>query len=150
MFIKLLINQEYKEPEIHICNHEQNKETDILMQAVKQAVDFTINGYTEGGVEVLPISSIIRIYTENKKVYAATGAGVYRLHKRLYELEEILDARKFVRISNTDIINLKYIKHLDTTIGGTIKVKLEGGLEAYVSRRHIADIKKVLGIGRKE
>ena len=68
------------------------------------------------------------------------------LKKRLYELEELLDKTKFVRISNSEIINLKKVKHFDLSITWTICVRLSDGTAAYVSRRYINKIKKILGV----
>ena len=146
MKIKLIIDKKYTEAEIHICNHEKNIETEKLAQIVAQAVSTTITGYTENGVEVLACEAIIRIYTENQKIYAATTNGIYRLHQRLFELEELLDRRRFTRISNSEIVNLRKIKRLDTSITGTILMYLQGDIQTFVSRRYVSKIKKVLGI----
>ncbi len=146
MKVKLIIDKKYTEPEIHICNEEKNDETERLEQIVSQAVSTTITGYTDNGVEILPCTSIIRIYTENQKIYAATANGSYRLHQRLFELEEILDGRLFTRISNSEIVNLRKIKHLDTSATGTILMYLQADIKTFVSRRYVTKIKKVLGI----
>ena len=146
MKIKLIIDRKYTEPEIHICNEEKNQETQRLAQIVSDAVNTTITGYTENGVELLGSDEIIRIYTEKQKIYAATSNGIYRLHQRLFELEEVLDGRRFTRISNSEIVNLRKIKRLDTSITGTIRMYLQGENETFVSRRYVAKIKKVLGI----
>jgi len=146
MKIKLIIDKKYTEPEIHICNEEKNNETERLAGIVSQAVNATITAYTENGVELLLCEAVIRIYTENQKIYAATASGTYRLHQRLFELEEILDGRRFVRISNSEIVNLRKIKRLDTSMSGTILMYLQNDITTFVSRRYVSKIKKVLGI----
>lgn len=146
MKIKLIISKRYSKPEIHICNEEHNEETDRLLQLVSQAVSTTITGYTDQGMVFLPCESIIRIYTENHRIYAATADGVYRLHQRLFELEELLDGKRFIRISNSEIVNLRKIMRLDTSITGTILMYLQTDIKTYVSRRYVTKIKKVLGI----
>jgi len=146
MKIKLIIDKKYTEPEIHICNEEKNNETERLAGIVSQAVNATITAYTENGVELLLCEAVIRIYTENQKIYAATASGTYRLHQRLFEMEEILDGRRFVRISNSEIVNLRKIKRLDTSMSGTILMYLQNDITTFVSRRYVSKIKKVLGI----
>lgn len=146
MKIKFIIDKKYIEPEIHICNEEKNKEMERLAQIVSEAVNTTITGYAENGVELLSSEAIIRIYTENQKIYAATSDGIYRLHQRLFELEELLDHRRFTRISNSEIVNLRKIKHLDTSVTGTILMYLQGDIKTFVSRRYVTKIKKALGI----
>ena len=56
-------------------------------------------------------------------------------------MEEKLDKTRFVRISNSEIVNLRKIKRMDTSITGTIKMYLEGEIETYVSRRYVSKIK---------
>ncbi len=146
MKIKIIIDKKYAEPEIHICNEEKNSETERLAQIISQAVNTTITGYTENGMVMLTCESIIRIYTENQKIYAATTNGTYRLHQRLFELEEVLDGRRFTRISNSEIVNIRKIKRLDTSVTGTILMYLHEDIKTFVSRRYVSKIKKVLGI----
>lgn len=146
MKIKLIIDKKYTEPEIHICNEEKNEEIERLAEIVSQAVSTTIPGYTDNGMELVTCEAIIRIYTENQKIYATTTNGNYRLHQRLFELEELLDGRRFTRISNSEIVNLRKIKRLDTSVTGTILMYLQEDIKTFVSRRYVAKIKKVLGI----
>ena len=65
---------------------------------------------------------------------------------RLYELEERLDDRKFVRISHSEIVNLKMVKSLDLSYVGTICMELSNGELCYVSRRYVSKIKRILGL----
>ena len=146
MKIKLFINKKYLEPEVVICNNEKNKEVEDIYTTISQAFNEKLKCYTDGSIEMVSSDLIIRIYSEKQKVYAETKLGKYILHKRLYELEEQLDKRKFVRISNSEIVNIKKIKKLDTSLTGTICMYLEGEKMTYVSRRYVSKIKKVLGI----
>jgi len=51
-----------------------------------------------------------------------------------------------VRISNSEIINLRKVKAFDLSLAGTIQVSLLNGTVTYVSRRYVPKIKQVLGI----
>ena len=61
-------------------------------------------------------------------------------------MENILDKTKFVRISKSEIINLKAVKNFDLSFTGTISVEMKNGKISYVSRRFVAKIKKILGV----
>ena len=87
----------------------------------------------------------IKIYSLKGRVSAATEKGEYSLRMRLYEIEEKLCSGNFVRISNSEIINLKKVKNFDLSFTGTILVRLSDGTTAYVSRRYVSKIKKILG-----
>lgn len=156
MKIKLEIQPKYEEMEIHICNHEDSIQVRNVLQTVKEVFDIGVMAYSDRGVTVLNSSDIIRIYTQNKQVYAdIAGHDSYsgndnnisfRLHERLYELEERLQKNRFIRISNSEIVNMRKIQRLDTSMTGTVKVFLTDGIQTYVSRRYIAKIKEALGI----
>ena len=86
----------------------------------------------------------LRFFADGKGVSAQTGSQVYAVRLRLYELEERLDATRFVRISNSEIVNLDRVTAIDLSLAGTIRMTLEGAVHAYVSRRYVKKIKETL------
>ncbi|MGN0385202.1 MAG: LytTR family DNA-binding domain-containing protein [Lachnospiraceae bacterium] len=146
MVVRLKIAPQYKEPEIHICSDKEDAKTKEILTSVENLFGSSIFAYREEEVFKIPTMEIVKIYTENKNVYIATTKGNYRIRERLYEMESRLSQNGFVRISNTDLVNVDKIERLDTGITGTIIMKLSGGIEAYVSRRYVSKIKKALGI----
>lgn len=104
-------------------------------------------GFREGRAVPLDPGSVLRFYGEDKEVRAqALGGEVYTVRLRLYELEERLPRREFIRVSYSEIVNWKKVTALDLSLSGTIRVTLEGGVTTYVSRRYVKKIKEVLGI----
>ena len=104
-------------------------------------------GFREGRAVPLDAGSVLRFYGEDKEVRAqALGGEVYTVRLRLYELEERLPRREFIRVSYSEIVNWKKVTALDLSLSGTIRVTLEGGVVTYVSRRYVKKIKEVLGI----
>ena len=104
-------------------------------------------GFRDGRAVPLDAGSVLRFYGEDKEVRAqALGGEVYTVRLRLYELEERLPRREFIRVSYSEIVNWKKVTALDLSLSGTIRVTLEGGVVAYVSRRYVKKIKEVLGI----
>ncbi|MDE5616672.1 MAG: LytTR family transcriptional regulator, partial [Clostridia bacterium] len=55
-------------------------------------------------------------------------------------------SKTIVRISNSEIINLKFVKKFDLSFNGTICVLFSNGSVTYVSRRYVSKIKNTLGI----
>ena len=94
----------------------------------------------------LPEGDILRCYGEEKGVKVQTIGAVYDLRERLYELEARLDRHTFVRISHSEIVNLRRVTALDLTLTGTIRMTLEGGTVCWVSRRYVKKIKETLGL----
>lgn len=101
-----------------------------------------------GGETAIPLRAedILRCYGEDKGVKVQTTRGVYGLRERLYELEGSLDRHTFVRISHSEIVNLKKVTALDLSLTGTIRMTLAGDTVCYVSRRYVKKIKEALGL----
>ena len=97
-------------------------------------------------VEDLLRGTVLRFYGEDKGVLAQTEDGVWRVRLRLYELEERLDRHTFVRISQSEIVNLRKVTALDLALTGTIRMTLTGGTVCWVSRRYVKKIKEALGL----
>lgn len=98
---------------------------------------------------LLPQREFLRFYTDGKGVSAQTAGETYAVRLRLYELEEKLDTARFVRISNSEIINLDRVTAVDLSLSGTICMTLDGTVKAYVSRRYMKKIKETLHLGRR-
>lgn len=97
-------------------------------------------------LKVLKQSDILRVYAALGKVFAVTADGEYTLRLRLYEAEERPDKGVFVRISNSEIINIKKAAGFDLGFSGTIRVTMSDGAVSYVSGRYVTKIKQVLGL----
>ena len=141
MKISLKINSKYKVPEIHVCSSGNTAEIRNLYHTVKEAVEENLVAYQDNEAVSIRCRDVIRIFSANKFVYLETADARLRIKERLYEMEEKLDKTRFVRISNSEIVNLRKIKRMDTSITGTIKMYLEGEIETYVSRRYVSKIK---------
>ena len=98
--------------------------------------------------KLLPQEEFLRFYTDGKGVSAQTGEAVYGVPLRLYELEGRLDPTRFVRVSNSEIINLDRVTAVGLSLAGTIRMTLDGVAQAYVSRRYMKKIKETLRLGR--
>jgi len=146
MKIKVEIDPNYQQPEIVIRTNELTDELNEIIQKISITNQKAIAGFTDDDVHILETADIVRIYAVDKKVIAETHTQTYTLRNRLYELEERLGSGHFVRISHSEIVNLKTIKKLDLSLTGTIAMTLSNGKTAYVSRRYMSKIKKVLGI----
>lgn len=144
MKIKFDIQDKYEEIEIHLCSKEKNSEILGIHEALVNLLDIKIRVHKEQEVKTVVPSQIIRIYSENKRVYIRTKEDCYQVKERLYTLEEQLKDKEFVRISNSEIVNIQQIEKLDMSHAGTIKMYMKNQDTTYVSRRYVSKIKEVL------
>lgn len=148
MEVEIRIDKTRTQPRVILETASITEEIQSLAQRLSSTPVQMIAGVQSGKWTVLEPTELIRIYASGGNVYAVTAKGTYTLRLRLYELEEQLDKGQFVRISNSEIINLKKAMHFDLNLAGTIQVKLVNGDTAWVSRRHVSKIKQILGITR--
>lgn len=146
MQIEIRIDENCKEPKILVVADKITDEVNDIIKRLSGQQPQMLAGFKEGTVEVLEPADIYRVFTVSGKVFAETMHGAYALRLRLYEAEQRLPSGIFVRISNSDIINLKKVKRFDLSFAGTICITLSNGTVTYVSRRSVAKIKQLLGI----
>ncbi|MGV3026687.1 LytTR family DNA-binding domain-containing protein [Clostridium thermobutyricum] len=145
MKVKVNIDKKLDEIFIDIYTPSEDEKLKSILDNLRMKKP-VLNGYMEEKTYLLNINDIYSIYAENKKVYAHTKDRIYRVKYRLYELEEILDKNRFVRISNSAIINIYKIENLEATINGMITINFKNGKKEYISRRYLKKVKKILDI----
>lgn len=146
MQVEVKIDDSCSELKVIILTASMTEEVNSLVQKLSENNPQIISGSKNGRIEILEQNELFKIYAGNGRVFAVTNDGEYILRLRLYEIEERLNPLQFVRISNSEIINLKKVKNFDLSFIGTICVELMNGTTTYVSRRYVKKIKKILGI----
>ena len=146
MQVEIKIDPAYTDPKIIILTASMTEEVSNLVKKLSDHIPPILSGYKDEKLELLELSDLVRIYANTGKVFAATDNGEYVLRLRLYEIEDRLPANQFIRISNSEIINLKKVQNFDLSFTGTICVKLSNGTTTYVSRRYVPKLKRILGI----
>ena len=145
--IRTNISSQYNDIEILINAPERNEEVqrleNNLLSITSKKIEQII-GAQDNDIFIINIQDIEMFYSEEKNNYCKTKDGVYRIKEKMYFLEETLPQRDFVRISNSAIINIKFVKCFNTSIVGRILVKFKDGSEEYVSRRRTSEIMKFL------
>lgn len=146
MKLEIKLDPDVQERKIIIVTNAVDGEIEDLMKRIAQERPQILAGFDGDTVTLLEQGEIIRIYASGGKVFAVTASGEYTMRLRLYELESRLDQSRFVRISNSEIVNLRRVKGFDLSYTGTIRVALSSGDTAFVSRRYMGKIKNVLGL----
>ena len=146
MEVEIKLDSTYTETKVIILTADMNEEVRIIAKNLSENIPDIITGIKNGKVEMLEENDLIQVYANGGKVFAVTNKGEYALRKRLYEMEERLNQKQFVRISNSEVINLKKVEKFDLNFAGTICVRLSNGTVTYVSRRYVKKIKKLLGL----
>ena len=146
MDIEIKVDEKYTEPKIVIYTKQINEDISSFIDSISRINQQTLKAYKDEKVYILNQKDIESIYSENGKIYVRCEEEIYIVKNRLYELENFLDKKSFIRISNSEIVNFNKVKNIDFKILGTLVINFKNGNKSYVSRRYIPKIKKFLEI----
>lgn len=145
--VRTNISKEFNDIEVDINAPEKNEEVqrieNYLLNEKSKNIK-TIIGMQDNKIFIINIDEILLFFSEGKTNYCKTLKETYRVKEKLYFLEEALEKNKFIRISNSTIVNVKNIKCFDVSLVGKMVIKLKDGSEEVVSRRRIPEIMKFL------
>ena len=144
MKLELNIDEKVKETLVVVSANKIDKEVQNLINYIEYSSEYLI-GIVEDKASIIDIDEIIRVYIEDRKTFVATLKDTYVVKKKLYEVENMV-TRNFIKISQSEIANIKFIKNLDFSNTGTIVIKYKNSDISYVSRRMIKEFKLKLGI----
>ena len=144
MKVELNIDKKFGETIVTISTNKVNDEIQNLVNYIENKEDYFI-GVLDGKVRLLNTEDIIRVYVEDRKVYVVTVEVRFIVRKKLYEVQNTL-TKDFIKISQSEIANIKYIHSLDLGLRGTIVISYKNSDISYVSRRMLKEFKMKLGL----
>ena len=147
MKVEIRIDPSCEEQKVIILTDRITPEIENLAASLNRCNSKRLTAHSERGVEFLPLEQVMRIYSESQKVFVQTvDRRTLALKERLYEYENRLSGHRFVRISNSEIVNADMITGMDFSFSGTICLFLKGDVKTYVSRRYVSKIKKLFDV----
>lgn len=144
MKVELNIDKKFEETIVTISANKVDDEIQNLVNYIENKEEY-FTGISDGKVCLLNLEDIIRIYVEERKVYVVTVEGRFIVRKKLYEVQSML-TKDFIKISQSEIANIKYIHSLDLGLRGTIVINYKNSDISYVSRRMLKEFKVKLGL----
>ena len=105
-----------------------------------------LTGEKDGQTCILDEDNVLYIDTVDRGTFLYTADGVYESRLRLYELEEQLAPRDFVRVSKSAIVNFDQVRSLRPDLGGRLRLTLSNGEVVVANRQYVPAIRKKLGL----
>ena len=99
-------------------------------------------------VHLVELERVTHFYAEDKLTYAATKAKNYPIDHTIGDLEQKLDPERFYRIHRSTVVNLAWVREMDSWFSGGVLVRLkdEKNSELAVARDRVRGLKERLGI----
>ena len=150
MKVKLAVSNE-RHDEIKKMLAERGIETDdssdlILSESNRFPDNLTVKDTTANVRIILPVEDISYIETYGHSVEVHTRDKTYQAMDRLYKIVNLLDPNKFLRISNSVVINSDKVKKITSTLSMKFILTMSDGKIVDVTRSYYYIFKEYFDI----
>ena len=145
MKINLDIDGKYDDIEVIIRAPHLNNDIERMV-AIMRMIDMQIAVRKDNETFLLDTDKILYVEAVDRKTFVYTNTDTYESELKLYELEQELVERDFLRISKQSIVNLRKIKSLKTDVNRKIRITLQNGEQIVVSRMYSDELRRKLGL----
>ena len=142
---------------VSIRNVHRKEDEQVILECIDMTKDFqdiynyvqskgeSLVGYQNGHeMFSIPIQNIYYIEAVGALVFAYSKEEVYELKSRLYEMEIILEKKRFVRVSKSILLNMNKLLFLKPAVNGKFSAKLENEEDIIISRQYAPGIKQFI------
>lgn len=143
MEIKLLKIAKEQTEQMEIRCHEITEEIKEIVTFVKTRQGRLTGIQGECQFEV-PVSEVCYIEAVDNRVFLYTAKQVYETRQKLYELEELLREKYFLRVSKALLLNLMKVSAIKPALNGRFIAVLQSGEEIIISRKYVPELKAAL------
>lgn len=142
MKVNFIQNSKLEDNHLILQANQKNDLIETIIYDIESNI-YTIECSIDDHKMLTPMHSFIRFMSADKKIFGYTQDKELTIKYRLYQLEELLPSQ-FVRISNTEIINIHAVSNLELTHTGIILIHFKNGEQTSSSRRYLKKIKEKL------
>lgn len=139
-------NKDIRETEVEIRFRTRDEEVDAIIDAVNSSSDQMIGIRDNGDSERLYVAKILYFEAVDRYVFAYGSKGYYKVRKTLYDIEDELKDKSFVRISKSSVVNINAVRSISPEDGRRIKLLLKNGEYLIVARNYVKDFKAAIGM----
>lgn len=143
MEIRLLKIAKSQPEQLEIRCHEVTEEIKEIVTFVKTRQG-KLTGVLEGQQFEVPVMEVYYIEAVDNKVFLYTKKQIYETRQKLYELEELLMEKYFLRVSKSLLLNLMKVGSIKPALNGRFLAVLQSGEEIIISRKYVPALKAAL------
>ena len=135
---------ERDKPEIlEIRCHEISDEVREIVAFVKSRQG-QLTGTADDRMYEIAVSDIFYIESVDNKTFIYCKNREYETKQKLYELEEILREKHFLRVSKSVLLNLMKVSSIKPALNSRFTAVLVSGEQVIISRKYVPELKKAL------
>ena len=106
----------------------------------------TVCCWREDMLRRLKLSEVFYFEVVDDRSFVYTQSEVFELKEKLYEFERLCAGGALFRCSKSMILNAEKIDYVRPSLSGRFEAVLSNGEKVVVSRKYVADLKRMLGV----
>lgn len=92
----------------------------------------------------IAVSDVFYIESVDNRNFIYTNDKVYETRHKLYELEEMLKEKRFLRVSKSTLLNLMKVSSIKPALNSRFVAVLFSGEQIVISRKYVPALKQTL------
>lgn len=138
---------EHKENNIQIIIKCKQVDSEVIrLKSHIELFDNKLSAKKDNELHFINSSEILYFDSVDNRTFLYTADDVMEINQRLYELENILSDKDFVRISKSQIVNINKIQSLKPELNRTILATMCNKEQLSISRKYVKTIRNILSI----
>ncbi len=114
------------------------------LRAYAEGVGDSVVGVVDGATVNLPLKDILYFEAVDEKVFAYLEKDVAQVRGRLYEYEERLAEKGFVRVSKSVLLHLSKVSSIRPELSRRLIAEMTNGEQVLISRQYVKPLKEIL------
>ena len=143
MNIKVKKIGESEEEYIEIGCHVRDGRVNDIVRFVEN-LDGSVSGTKDDKKYAVPVAEIFYIESVDNRTFIYSSKNCYETARKLYEFEEILKGRSFLRISKSVVLNIMKVESIKPALNGRFSCRLRNGEEVIISRKYVNQFKEFI------
>lgn len=124
--------------------HAELTRTSRMLDWIVRGEDVYISGYNAYGQKTVECRNIQYILVEQDDVIAVLSQTRLTLKHKLYELEELLQDKDFIRVSKYCLVNIGKIDYIQSAFNSKLDLQMANGDHCEVNRSYLKAFKEAL------
>ena len=117
----------------------------MITESSRPSVFLTVRNEEKEHLRLSP-SEVIFIEAFGKDIEIHTKSGIYYAQDRMYQLEELLDRKAFLRVSKSVIISRKHVRKIRPSLSMKYILTMSDGTLVDVTRSYYSDFRRFFNI----
>ena len=105
-----------------------------------------ITGKKIENIALIAIVDIVYFEAFNNDTFCSTMNEKYAIKEKLYQLEEMLSFKDFIRINKSMLVNIHMISEIIPWIGSKFILEMKNGIKLDVNRSYYNNFKTKIGL----